>query len=54
MIDLFSIAKTEADGGDLFGKLSELFEPSDIKPDGYPDAVVWQGGNHSTESSKIR
>jgi len=53
MIDLFSIAKTEADGGDLFGKLSELFEPSDIKPDGYPDAVVWQGGNHSTEVNPV-
>ena len=53
MIDLFSIAKTEADGGDLFGKLSELFEPSDIKPDGYPDAIVWQGGNHSTDVNPV-
>ncbi|MCH2318606.1 MAG: hypothetical protein MK369_01825 [SAR202 cluster bacterium] len=53
MIDLFSVARTEADGGDLFGKLSELFEPSDIKPDGYPDAVVWQGGNHSTDVNPV-
>ena len=53
MIDLFSVARTEADGGDLFGKLSELFEPSDIKPDGYPDAVVWQGGNHSTNVNPV-
>ena len=53
MIDLFSVARTEADGGDLFGKLSELFEPSDIKPDGYPDAIVWQGGNHSTEVNPV-
>ena len=53
MIDLFSVAGTEADGGDLFGKLSELFEPSDIKPDGYPDAIVWQGGNHSTDVNPV-
>ena len=53
MIDLFSVARTEADGGDLFGKLSELFAPSDIKPDGYPDAVVWQGGNHSTNVNPV-
>ena len=43
MIDLMSIARTEADGGDLFGTLEALYEPSDIRPDGYPDAVVWQG-----------
>ena len=40
MIDLMSIAKTEADGGDLLGLLGELFEPAEVKPDGYPDAVV--------------
>jgi len=53
MIDLFSIARTEADGGDLFGELSELFEPSDIKPDGYPDAVVWQGGDHNSNVNPV-
>ena len=46
MIDLLSIAKTEADGGDLLGELSKLFKPADIKPTGYPDAIVWEGGNH--------
>ena len=46
MIDLLSIAQTEADGGDLFGLLSSLFESSDVKPTGYSEAVVWQGGNH--------
>ena len=45
MIDLMSIARTEADGGDLFGIFSKLYEPSDVKPTGYPDAVVWKGGN---------
>ncbi|MFL2639914.1 MAG: hypothetical protein ACJ0OL_01115 [Dehalococcoidia bacterium] len=46
MIDLVSIAETESQGGDLLNKLSSLFETADIKPDGYPDAVVWKGGNH--------
>ena len=46
MIDLMSIARTEHDGGDLFGLLSRQFEPTDERPTGYPEAVVWQGGNH--------
>ena len=46
MIDLMSIARTEHDGGDLFGQLSSLFEPTDERPTGYPEAVVWQGGAH--------
>ena len=45
MLDLMAIARTEHDGGDLFGVLSKLFEPADLRPTGYPDAVVWQGGN---------
>ena len=45
MIDLIAIAETEAAGGDLFGLLGGLLEPADIKPEGYPDAVVWKGGN---------
>jgi hypothetical protein len=38
MIDLISIARTEADGGDLFGIFEDLFEPGDVRPEGYPDA----------------
>lgn len=53
MIDLMSIARTEHDGGDLFGLLSNLFEPTDLKPTGYPDAVTWQGGNHDGTVSPI-
>tara|TARA_R110000868_G_scaffold231583_2_gene485004 strand:- start:4107 stop:5474 length:1368 start_codon:yes stop_codon:yes gene_type:complete len=53
MIDLMSIAREEAAGGDLFGKLSALFEPSDVKPEGYPDAVVWQGGNHDGKVNPV-
>ena len=46
MLDLMNIARTEADGGDLQGLLAGLFEPSDVRPTGYPHAVIWQGGNH--------
>jgi hypothetical protein len=46
MLDLMKIARTEADGGDLAGLLGGLFEPTDVRPAGYPDAVIWQGGNH--------
>ena len=46
MIDLLAIAQTEADGGDLLGTLSTLFQSSDVRPVGYPDALIWQGGLH--------
>ncbi len=46
MIDLLAIAQTEADGGDLLGTLSTLFQPSDVRPVGYSDALIWQGGLH--------
>lgn len=48
MLDLLNIAKTEAAGGDLQGLLSSLYEPAEIRPEGYADAVIWKGGNHST------
>ncbi|MEC7489278.1 MAG: hypothetical protein VYA17_06790 [Pseudomonadota bacterium] len=47
MIDLMSIARTEADGGDLFGIFDRMFDTSDVRPEGEPDAVVWKGGNHN-------
>ena len=46
MIDLLAIAKTEGSGGDLLAHLSGLFEVADVRPNGYPDAIVWKGGNH--------
>jgi len=46
MLDLMKIARTEAEGGDLLGLLSGLFEETNVRPTGYPDAVMWQGGNH--------
>jgi hypothetical protein len=45
MLDLMSIARTEHNGEDLFGLLSNLFEPADKKPLRFPDAVIWKGGN---------
>jgi len=45
MLDLLKIARTEHDGGDLLGLLESLFEKSDVRPEGYPDAVIWQGGH---------
>jgi hypothetical protein len=46
MIDLMNIARTEAEGGDLLGLLSNLFEATDVRPNGYPNAIIWKGGNH--------
>ena len=45
MLDLLKIARTEASGGDLRGLLEGLFQPTEVRPAGYPDAVIWQGGN---------
>lgn len=45
MIDLLNIARTEAAGGDLESVLGALYQPADIKPKGYDDAVIWKGGN---------
>ena len=53
MIDLLKIAKIEAGGGNLFKELSDLFEDAKIKPSGYPDAVVWQGGNHNGKINPV-
>ncbi|MFT5444467.1 MAG: hypothetical protein ACI8W3_003523 [Myxococcota bacterium] len=46
MLDLMNIAQTESAGEDLLGLLSGLYESSSVRPDGFPDAVIWQGGNH--------
>jgi hypothetical protein len=53
MLDLMNLARTGQDGGDLFGLLEGLYEPADIRPTGYPDAVVWQGGNHDGKVNPI-
>jgi len=53
MIDLLKIARTESDGGNLFEEISSLYDKADIKPSGYPDAVVWQGGNHGDKIKPV-
>ena len=53
MLDLMNIARTQADGGDLLGLLGNLFEPADIRPAGYPDAVIWQGGQHDGDVNAV-
>ncbi len=53
MLDLMKIARTEAARGDLFGLLEGLFEPADIRPTGYPDAVIWKGGFHDGKVSPV-
>jgi hypothetical protein len=53
MLDLLHIARTEAAAGNLLGALGEYFEESDVRPSGYPDAVIWQGGNHDGKVNPI-
>ncbi len=53
MLDLMNIAQTQAGGGDLLGLLGSLFEPADIRPEGYPDAVIWQGGQHDENVNAV-
>ena len=53
MIDLLSIARTEADGGDLFKVISNMFDTTDVKPNGYPEAIVWKGGNHDQDINPV-
>ena len=53
MLDLMNIARTQANGGDLLGLLGSLFEPADIRPAGYPDAVIWQGGPHDGDIDAV-
>ncbi len=53
MIDLMSIARTEAGGGDLFSMFDKMFDAADLRPDGYPEAVVWKGGNHNSEVAPV-
>ncbi len=53
MLDLMNIARTQANGGDLLGLLGSLFEPADIRPAGYPDAVIWQGGQHDGDIDAV-
>jgi hypothetical protein len=53
MLDLMHIAKTEFEGGDLKDLLNKLYSETDVRPKGYPDALVWKGGNHDDNINPI-
>ena len=46
MLDLIKIAETEAKGGDLKSLLNTFYSETEIRPQGYPNAMVWKGGRH--------
>ena len=43
-LDLLKIAQEEQKG-DLFKLLDGIYKRSAVKPTGYPDAIIWEGGN---------
>ena len=43
-LDLLKIAQEEQKG-DLFKLLDSIYRRSAVKPTGYPDAIIWEGGN---------
>ena len=43
-LDLLKIAQEEH-SGDLFKYLDSILKRSSVKPKGYPDAIIWEGGN---------
>jgi hypothetical protein len=45
-LDLLKIAQEEQKG-DLFKLLDSIYKRSAVKPTGYPDAIIWEGGNAS-------
>ena len=53
MIDLLNIAKSEANGENLEKLFSSMYKPSSIRPKGFPDAIVWEGGNFDKKINPI-
>jgi hypothetical protein len=43
-LDLLKIAQEEA-SGDLFKYLDSIYKRSNVKLEGSPDAILWEGGN---------
>ncbi len=43
-LDLLKVAQEEQHG-DLFALLDSMYKRSSVKPAGYPDAIIWEGGN---------
>ena len=53
MIDLLNIAQSEANGENLQKLFSSMYKPSAMRPKGYPDAIVWEGGNFDKKINPI-
>ncbi len=53
MLDLLKIAQTEAQGGDLLDLLGGLYQASEVRPEGHPEAVIWQGGNFDGKTKPV-
>ena len=53
MVDLLSIARAEANGENLERIFSSMFRVSEIKPRGYPNAIVWEGGNFESDVNPV-
>ncbi len=53
MVDLLSIAQAEANGENLEQIFSSMFRVSEIKPRGYPNAIVWEGGNFDSDVNPV-
>ena len=53
MVDLLSIARAEANGENLEKIFSSMFRVSEIKPTGYPNAIVWEGGNFDSDVNPV-
>ena len=43
-LDLLKVAEEEQKG-DLFKLLDGIYKRSAARPTGYPDAIIWEGGN---------
>ena len=43
-LDLLKVAQEEQTG-DLFKLLDSMYKRSTVRPAGYPDAIIWEGGN---------
>jgi len=43
-LDLLKVAQEEQTG-DLFKLLDGIYKRSSVRPAGYPDAIIWEGGN---------
>ena len=53
MVDLLGIARAEANGENLQQIFSSMFRVSEIKPRGYPNAIVWEGGNFDSDVNPV-